>query len=51
LIASQLFGVTPRDPLKLSVVALVLLAVALCACWIPARRVARIDPLRPLRFE
>ena len=51
LIASQLFGVTPSDPLALSAVAFLLLAVALCACWIPTRRATRIDPLRALRFE
>jgi len=51
LIASQLFRVTPRDPVALSAIAGLLLAVALGACWIPARRAARIDPLRALRME
>lgn len=51
LIASQLFAVSPNDPLELSTVAALLLMVALCACWIPARRATRIDPLRALRCE
>jgi predicted permease len=51
LIASQLYGVAPNDPLSIAGVATLLLAVALCACWIPARRVTRIDPLTALRFE
>lgn len=42
---SLLFGVTPTDPLTLAAVTAVLFAVALSACWIPARRAARINPL------
>jgi ABC-type antimicrobial peptide transport system permease subunit len=51
LIASQLYGVTPNDPLTMASVSVVLLTVALCACWIPARRATRIDPLQALRLE
>lgn len=51
LLASQLFGISPRDPLTFSVVAVVLIGVAACACWIPARRALRIDPITALRFE
>jgi predicted permease len=51
LIGSQLYGVAPNDPLTISAVAILLLAVAVCACWIPARRATRIDPLHALRFE
>jgi putative ABC transport system permease protein len=51
LVSSQLFGVTARDPLTYAVVVILMLTVALCACWIPARRVTRIDPLRALRCE
>jgi putative ABC transport system permease protein len=50
-IASQLYGVSPHDPVAISAVALLLLAVAAAACWIPARRAMRIDPQRALRFE
>ena len=46
-----LFGVAPGDPLSFLLVAPILLLVALLACWIPARRVARIDPLLALRSE
>jgi ABC-type antimicrobial peptide transport system permease subunit len=48
---SLLFGVRPADPLVFGVVALVLLLAAICACWIPARRATRVDPLVALRCE
>jgi len=51
LIASQLYGVTPTDPLTIAVVVLVLGAVAALACVIPARHAARGDPLKALRVE
>ncbi len=51
LIASQLYGVAPNEPASLAAVAILLLTVALCACWIPARRAMKVDPLTALRFE
>lgn len=48
---SVLVGVSPFDPLTLAAVGLALATVALVACWIPARRVTRIDPARSLRSE
>jgi len=49
LARSQLFGVTPYDPLTFLLVPPVLAVIALLACWLPARRAARIDPLVALR--
>jgi putative ABC transport system permease protein len=51
VLESLLFGVKPTDPLTLGVVAALLLAVALVACYVPARRAARIDPLIALRAD
>ncbi len=46
-----LFGVQPLDPLTYVAAALLIAAVALVACWIPARRAARVDPMVALRYE
>jgi len=48
---AQLFGVSANDPLTLGGSALMLLAIALVASWVPARRAARVDPAHALRAE
>jgi putative ABC transport system permease protein len=47
----MLFEVTPFDPASYSATALVLLAVAALACYVPARRAMRVDPIVALRQE
>jgi predicted permease len=50
-VASLLFRVSPRDPLAFSIAGAVLLAVSAAACWIPARRATKVNPIEALRFE
>jgi predicted permease len=49
--AEHLYGVSGTDPLTFTVIAALLTAVALLACWLPARKAARVDPLAALRHE
>lgn len=51
LLASFLIGIKPQDPATFTLVSLILATVAFIACWIPARRAMRTDPLVAIRYE
>jgi ABC-type antimicrobial peptide transport system permease subunit len=50
-LASMLFEVKPTDPITFALVVALLVCVAILACWIPARRAMRVDPMIALRHE
>ena len=51
VMSSLLFGVTEKDPITFGVVAALLIAVSFIACFVPARRATKVDPLEALRYE
>ena len=50
-LGSMLYGVSPNDPMTIGLVSCLLLGASALACWAPARRAARMNVLRALRYE
>jgi predicted permease len=50
-LSGYLYGISPTDPLTFTLVPLMLIAVTMLACWLPARRAAKVDPMEALRYE
>ena len=51
LLRHQLAGISPFDPLSFMAVTLSVLTALICACWLPARRATKVDPMEALRYE
>jgi ABC-type antimicrobial peptide transport system permease subunit len=51
ILSAFLFGLSPRDPTTLGLVTMILMAIAVIAGYVPARRAAGIDPMRTLKAE
>jgi len=47
----MLYGIEPHDPLTMIGAVVLMVAIAVLAAWIPARRAAKIDPMEALRYE
>jgi putative ABC transport system permease protein len=50
-LATMLFGVEPTDPATFAVLSIVVVAVSALACYVPARRASRVDPIAAIRVE